>query len=137
MKNLKKIEDIAVFDSNGLMPVIVQDNSSKEVLMLAWMNREALEKTIEEWQIYYWSRSRNALWKKGETSGQTQQLISLTLDCDNDAILVIVEQKGVACHTGRKSCFFKKIEKVGQSGYNLIEISKPLIDPKILYDENI
>jgi len=93
------------FDSSGLVPVITQDFFTKEVLILSYMNKEALNKTLEEKQLYYYSRSRKELWKKGETSGHTQELTSLKFDCDSDALLAIVKQKGPACHTGQTSCF--------------------------------
>jgi len=93
------------FDSSGLVPVITQDFFTKEVLILSYMNEEALNKTLEEKQLYYFSRSRKELWKKGETSGHTQELMSLRFDCDSDALLAIVKQKGPACHTGQTSCF--------------------------------
>jgi len=93
------------FDSSGLVPVITQDFFTKEVLILSYMNKEALNKTLEEKQLYYYSRSRKELWKKGETSGHTQELMSLKFDCDSDALLAIVKQKGPACHTGQTSCF--------------------------------
>ncbi|ADQ06983.1 phosphoribosyl-ATP diphosphatase [Caldicellulosiruptor hydrothermalis 108] len=98
------------FDQNGLVPVIVQDSLTGEVLMLAYMNREALELTIQTGYMHYFSRSRNKIWKKGETSGNVQKLESLFLDCDGDTLLAIVEQTGVACHTGNKTCFFSALE---------------------------
>ena len=95
---------------NGLVAVVVQEDESNEVLMLAWMNREALEKTLESHKATYWSRSRNELWVKGATSGNTQEVVSASVDCDGDAILLRVHQKGVACHTGTHSCFLNEIE---------------------------
>lgn len=95
------------FDGDGLVPCIVQQWDSGEVLMLAFMNREALEKTIDTGETHFWSRSRKALWHKGETSGNTQILRELRYDCDEDALLVMVESKGPACHTGERSCFFR------------------------------
>ena len=95
---------------NGLVAVVVQEDESNEVLMLAWMNREALEQTLESHQATYWSRSRNELWVKGATSGNTQEVVSASLDCDGDAILLRVNQKGGACHTGSHSCFSNEIE---------------------------
>lgn len=97
------------FDENGLIPVITQDYKTKEVLMLAYMNKEALEKTLESGYVHYWSRSRKSIWKKGETSGNLQRVISIKYDCDEDALLIEVEQKGVACHTGNYSCFYRNI----------------------------
>ncbi len=98
------------FDSFGLLPVIAQDASSAEVLMLAWMNREALNITLSSGNVTYWSRSRQALWRKGETSGHTQKLQAAYIDCDGDCLLLKVQQTGPACHTGEESCFFSKIE---------------------------
>jgi phosphoribosyl-AMP cyclohydrolase len=95
---------------NGLVAVVVQEDESNEVLMLAWMNRQALEQTLESHQATYWSRSRNELWVKGATSGNTQEVVSASLDCDGDAILLRVNQKGGACHTGSHSCFSNEIE---------------------------
>ena len=98
------IDDVK-FDERGLVPAIVQDAATREVLTLAYMNRESLAKTMETNQTWFWSRSRGELWHKGETSGNTQQVVSLTLDCDRDAIVVLVEPAGPACHTGATSCF--------------------------------
>lgn len=116
------------FDADGLVPAIAQDHASGEVLMLAWMNRDAVAETLATGRVCYWSRSRAALWRKGETSGQVQRLIDLRLDCDGDAILVLVAQTGVACHTGRRSCFFTAIRND-----ELAEIAQPIIDPATLY----
>lgn len=99
------------FNKDGLIPVIAQCVQSGTVLMMAWMNEEALKKTIETNDMYYFSRSRQKLWQKGETSGHFQKLIELRLDCDNDTILALIEQTGAACHTGTKSCFFKSIRE--------------------------
>jgi phosphoribosyl-AMP cyclohydrolase len=117
-----------VFNSDGLIPVIAQDYLSGEVLMLAWMNREALEETLQTRQLCYWSRSRKKLWRKGESSGQVQQLKELIIDCDSDAILAKITQTGVACHTGRRSCFFKT-EKEGE----LVINQEVIIPEKELY----
>lgn len=99
------------FNKDGLIPVIAQCVKSGTVLMMAWMNEEALKKTIDTNDMYYFSRSRQKLWQKGETSGHFQKLIELRLDCDNDTILALIEQTGAACHTGTKSCFFKTIRE--------------------------
>ena len=99
------------FNKDGLIPVIAQCIQSGTVLMMAWMNEEALKKTIDTNDMYYFSRSRQKLWQKGETSGHFQKLIELRLDCDNDTILALIEQTGAACHTGTKSCFFKSIRE--------------------------
>jgi len=98
------------FNKEGLIPVIIQDAKTNQVLMLAYMNRESLEKTLEEGRTCFYSRSRRELWFKGSTSGNTQLVKKIVLDCDNDTLLVLVEQKGVACHTGSYSCFFKEIK---------------------------
>jgi phosphoribosyl-AMP cyclohydrolase len=118
------------FDANGLVPAIAQAHDTHEVLMLAWMTRQALEETFRTGRATYFSRSRNALWRKGETSGQVQQLRDIRLDCDGDAVLLVVEQVGVACHTGRRSCFFRALKDGA-----LIEIATPLVDPGKLYGE--
>jgi phosphoribosyl-AMP cyclohydrolase len=97
------------FDANGLVAAVAQDAANGAVLMVAWMNREALEKTLTTNDVHYWSRSRNALWRKGETSGHTQKLKEFYIDCDGDTLLLKVEQTGPACHTGEKTCFFTKI----------------------------
>src|SRR5271166_2753894 len=94
------------FDGDGLVPAVAQQFDTGEILMVAWMNREAVRATLTEGRVCYWSRSRRQLWRKGETSGQVQGLRELRLDCDGDALLLLVEQHGVACHTGRRSCFF-------------------------------
>jgi phosphoribosyl-AMP cyclohydrolase len=94
---------------NGLIPVVVQDAKTKETLMLAYANKEAVELTLKTRKATYWSRSRNELWVKGETSGHTQKIISVTTDCDYDALLYIVEQEGNVCHTGAATCFFNKL----------------------------
>lgn len=95
------------FDAAGLVPVIAQQHDTGEVLMVAWMNRDAVAETLATGRVCYWSRSRGALWRKGETSGQSQRLVELRLDCDGDTLLALVDQTGVACHTGRRSCFFR------------------------------
>ena len=105
------IEDLR-FDKNGLIPAIAQDFLDGSILMLAWMNREALTKTLETKNVHYWSRSRSEIWRKGATSGSTQLLKEIRFDCDNDAIVLSIEQNGSgACHTGEKSCFFNEINK--------------------------
>lgn len=104
-----------VFNADGLIPTIAQDNSTGEVLMMAWMNAEALKITITTRRVTYWSRSRNKLWEKGETSGQTQELISLKVDCDQDTLLLKVKQKGSACHTGERTCFYRVLDDKGET----------------------
>ena len=103
------IEDLA-FDKNGLIPAIAQDWLDGSILMLAWMNKESLKKTLETKSVHYWSRSRSEIWRKGATSGNTQLLKKIRFDCDNDAIVLLIQQNGQgACHTGEKSCFFNEI----------------------------
>ena len=116
------------FGPDGLVAAIAQQYDTGEVLMLAWMNREAVCATINEGRACYWSRSRQALWRKGESSGQIQELRELRLDCDGDSVLLLVEQKGVACHTGRRNCFFR-----AWRGGAWHVIAAPQIDPKQLY----
>jgi len=117
------------WDANGLVPVIAQEHDSGSILMFAWMNREALQLTYDTKQAVYWSRSRNKLWRKGEESGHVQLVHEIRLDCDEDVILVSVEQVGgIACHTGRHNCFFKKLD----NGHWLID--QPVLkDPKEIY----
>jgi phosphoribosyl-AMP cyclohydrolase len=116
------------FDSQGLVSAIAQQHDTGEVLMLAWMNREAVAETLATGRVCYFSRSRNALWRKGETSGQVQHLRELRVDCDGDTLLLLVDQHGVACHTGRRSCFFR----AARDGA-LVEIAAPLVSPDALY----
>lgn len=106
--SLEEVLQALCFDDNGLIPVIAQDHDTKEVLMFAWMNREALEETIATGAMCYWSRSRKSLWRKGETSGHRQSLRALSADCDGDVLLAEIEQVGAACHTHRRSCFYLK-----------------------------
>jgi phosphoribosyl-AMP cyclohydrolase len=109
-----------VYDDRGLIPVIAQDHGSSEVLMLAWMNAEAVARTLETGRVTYWSRSRAAFWVKGETSGHIQRLVELRVDCDRDCLLVLVEQTGPACHTNRRTCFY-----TGVRGGEEIELLRP------------
>lgn len=95
------------FNSNGLIPAVVQDAATKDVLMVAWMNAESLQKTIESGETWFWSRSRQELWHKGETSGNTQKVVEIRYDCDGDTLLVLVEPAGPACHTGERTCFYR------------------------------
>jgi phosphoribosyl-ATP pyrophosphohydrolase/phosphoribosyl-AMP cyclohydrolase len=104
------------FDDRGLVPAIVQDARTREVLTLAYMNEQSLARTLETGQTWFWSRSRNELWHKGETSGNTQQVVSVTSDCDNDAIVVLVEPAGPACHTGARSCFDVELSEEARGG---------------------
>ena len=98
------------YDAHGLIPCIAQDHATGEVLMMAWMNAEAVARTLETGRVTYWSRSRAALWIKGETSGHVQRLVELRVDCDRDALLALVDQTGPACHTNRRSCFYTAVQ---------------------------
>jgi len=102
--------DTLVFNAQGLIPAIAQDHLSGEVLMMAWMNADAVRRTLESGRVTYWSRSRASFWEKGLTSGHVQRLIELRVDCDRDCLLVVVGQTGPACHTNRRSCFYTKVE---------------------------
>ena len=116
------------FDRDGLIPAIAQQHDTGEVLMLAWMNAAALDETLSAGRVVYWSRSRGQLWRKGESSGQVQRLVEARIDCDGDALLLRVDQTGPACHTGRRSCFYHRIDDDG------VEIAAaPWIDPAHLY----
>ena len=126
---MSELFDAITFDSNGLVAAIAQSAESGEVLMVAWMNREAIEETLETGRVCYFSRSRGALWRKGERSGQVQALVEMRIDCDGDVLLLRVEQTGVACHTGRRSCFFRAVREDG----GLDTIAEVEIDPEELY----
>ena len=101
------IQSLIAFDPRGLVPAIAQQHDTGEVLMLAWMSRDSVAETLATRRVCYWSRSRETLWRKGETSGHTQRLIEMRVDCDGDAVLLLVDQAGPACHTGERSCFFR------------------------------
>ena len=116
------------FNADGLVAAIAQQHDTGEVLMMAWMNRDAVAETLRTGQVCYYSRSRDRLWRKGESSGQIQRLVDLRLDCDGDALLLLVDQTGVACHTGRRSCFYRAARADG-----LVEIAAPEISPDALY----
>jgi phosphoribosyl-AMP cyclohydrolase len=121
--------DEVAWGGDGLVPAIAQDAESGRVLMMAWMNREALEQTAARGEAVYWSRSRSRLWHKGESSGHAQRVRSIRLDCDADVILLEVEQVGhIACHTGRPSCFFRRLE-----GGQWVETDPVVKDPKEIY----
>ena len=118
-------------DANGLVVAVVQQHDTGEILMLAWMSPEAVTETLATGRVCYWSRSRARLWRKGETSGQEQRLVEMRVDCDGDALLLLVDQKGVACHTGRRSCFYQAAR-----GGKLVQIAEPLVSPESLYGSN-
>jgi phosphoribosyl-AMP cyclohydrolase len=124
-KWLKKVR----WDENGLVPVIAQEAATGEILMFAWMNRDALARTVETGEAVYWSRSRKKLWHKGEESGHTQKVLEMRLDCDEDVVLLKIEQRGgIACHTGRHSCFFQKFD-----GEDWQAVDPVLQDPETIY----
>ncbi len=117
------------WDQNGLVPAIAQELSTNAVLTLAWMNRESLEKTVASGEAHYWSRSRGRLWKKGEQSGHVQQVREIRIDCDEDVVLLKVEQHGgIACHTGRHSCFFRRLEDG-----KWVDVEPVIRDPREFY----
>lgn len=125
--------DAVTFDDNGLIPVIAQDADQGTVLMVAWMNAEALSETVRTQRAVYWSRSRQKLWRKGEESGHVQHIHEIRLDCDADVILLSVTQDGgIACHTGRKSCFYQRLESDG-STQRWVSTDPVLKDPKLIY----
>jgi phosphoribosyl-AMP cyclohydrolase len=127
--------DSVAWNSDGLVPAVAQDAATGEVLMLAWMNREALERTAASGEAHYWSRSRKALWKKGETSGHVLRVLEVRMDCDADAIVLRVEStKGIACHTGRRRCFFRRLETRG-ARREWVETDPVLTDPAKFHDE--
>jgi phosphoribosyl-AMP cyclohydrolase len=124
--------DAVKFGADGLVPAIAQDAASQRVLTLAWMNREALTRTAATHEAHYWSRSRRALWRKGESSGHIQRVREIRLDCDNDAILLVVEQVGgIACHTGRERCFHQRLDG---DAWNVVE--PVLKDPRAIYGDS-
>ena len=125
---IQAVLDALRFDGDGLVPAIAQQVDTGEVLMVAWMNRDSIAETLRTGQVYYWSRSRGKLWRKGESSGQTQFLADFRWDCDADTVLLLVDQKGVACHTGRRNCFFNAV----RDGRPTV-IADVAIDPEDLY----
>jgi phosphoribosyl-AMP cyclohydrolase len=121
------------FDASGLVTCVATDADSGEVLMVAHMNEEALRKTVASGEAWYFSRSRNALWRKGETSGQTQRVVEMRMDCDQDAVWIRVAQLGAACHTGRKSCFYRKVEHADGGARLAFVDAERLFDPDKVY----
>ncbi|MAZ04088.1 MAG: phosphoribosyl-AMP cyclohydrolase [Sneathiella sp.] len=117
------ILDKISFDSNGLVPAIAQQHDSGEVLMMAWMNADAILETLASGTVCYWSRSRGQLWRKGETSGHVQRLVDFRIDCDGDTLLLLVDQTGVACHTGRHNCFFTAVRDGAAEIISEVEVS--------------
>ncbi len=130
MSNASALLNEIKFDADGLVPAIAQQFDTGEVLMMAWMNADSIAETLRSGRVCYWSRSRQSLWRKGETSGQVQALKELRLDCDGDTILLHVDQTGVACHTGRRNCFYRAVR-----GGSLVTIAEVEADPEELYGE--
>ncbi len=122
--------DVIRFNADGLVAVIAQQHDTGEVLMMAWMNRDAVAETLTTGRVCYFSRSRGKLWRKGETSGQVQTLLDLLVDCDGDTLLAVVDQQGVACHTGRRTCFFNAL----RDG-RVAAVTEPVIPPEELYGQ--
>jgi phosphoribosyl-AMP cyclohydrolase len=122
------ITDKIRFNNRGMVAAIAQQYDTLEVLMMAWMTIEAVEETLATGQVCYYSRSRHMLWRKGETSGHVQKLMDMRIDCDGDTLLLLVDQVGVACHTGTHNCFFRAVR-----GDDVLEIAKPEVDPKTVY----
>lgn len=122
---------VLAFTDDGLIPAIAQQHDTGEVLMMAWMNRESIAESLATGRVCYWSRSRRRLWRKGESSGQVQHLIGLRPDCDGDTLLLRVDQKGVACHTGRRTCFYRE----WRNG-ELVTLIEPEISPEDLYGKS-
>ncbi|HIJ83181.1 MAG: phosphoribosyl-AMP cyclohydrolase [Magnetococcales bacterium] len=127
MESMPDVDSLK-FNSDGLIPAISQQFDTGEILMMAWMNRESLLETMKSDVACYWSRSRKQFWKKGETSGHIQKIKAIRTDCDRDTLLLLVDQVGVACHTGRKNCFYLEAQ-----GDQWVEIAPPLINPETIY----
>ena len=125
---LEEVLDSLPYNADGLVPAIAQQHDTGEILMMAWMNRTSINETLDTGRVCYWSRSRQKLWRKGESSGQVQIMKDMRFDCDGDTILLLVNQTGPACHTGRRTCFYNAVR-----GDKVEVVSEPLIDPSELY----
>jgi phosphoribosyl-AMP cyclohydrolase len=125
---LQEVIDNLPYNADGLVPAIAQQHDSGEVLMMAWMNADSIRETLRTGRVCYWSRSRQAYWRKGESSGQEQHLVEMRFDCDGDTLLLKVDQQGAACHTGRRNCFYNKVD-----GEQVLVDNKPIVDPDELY----
>jgi len=125
---MKELISKLKFNEDGLVPAIVQESKSGRVLMMAWMNAQSIDRTISTGKTHFWSRSRKKFWMKGETSGHTQTVRRISLDCDGDTLLIEVEQEGAACHEGYRSCFFRSYD-----GGKIVEIEKRIVDPEKVY----
>jgi phosphoribosyl-AMP cyclohydrolase len=130
MSESKSLLDVVVFDDNGLVPAIVQDAATDQVLMMAYMTAETLRETLDTGRMVYWSRSRQERWRKGATSGHVQTVEEVRVDCDGDTLLFRVKQEGGACHTGYKSCFYRRAD-----GERLVSDGEKVFDPGAVYDE--
>ena len=131
-KTVNNVIKLLLFNSDGLVPSITQQYNTGEILMMAWMNEDAVRETLDTGQVCYWSRSRSQIWRKGEISGQTQKLLDFRWDCDADAILLQVDQIGVACHTGRHNCFYNAVRD-----NKIMVISEVKISPDDMYSSNV
>ena len=127
-KTTNDVVNSLLFNPDGLVPAIAQQHDTGEILMMAWMNEDAVRETLDTNQVCYWSRSRSQLWRKGETSGQTQKLVDFRWDCDSDTILLQVDQLGVACHTGRRNCFYNAVRDD-----EIAAIAAPEVNPDDIY----
>ncbi len=125
---LQEVIDNLPYNADGLVPAIAQQHDSGEVLMMAWMNADSIRETLRTGRVCYWSRSRQAYWRKGESSGQEQHLVEMRFDCDGDTLLLKVDQQGAACHTGRRNCFYNKVD-----GEQVLVDNKPIVYPDELY----
>ena len=130
MSDLAPLLDAVVFNAEGLVPAVAQQHDTGEMLMLAWMNRDAVTETLRTGFVCYWSRSRGRLWRKGETSGHRQRLVEFRLDCDGDTVLLLVDQSGVACHTGRRNCFFRAWRQGRLETIASVEVNPGTMYPK-------
>lgn len=128
LQNPDQFADSLTYDKNGLIPVVIQDNANNEVLMVAYMNRDAVKKTIEGPRVHFYSRSRQKMWVKGETSGHTQTVKSIAFDCDRDCLLIKVDQKVAACHMGYRSCFFRELR-----GGQVVTVAEKVFDKARVY----
>ncbi len=126
---MEQLFEVIQFDDAGLVPAIAQDAETGEILMMAWMNRAAVEETLQKGRVCYWSRSRGRLWRKGEQSGHVQRLVEMRVDCDGDTLVLKVEQTGAACHTGQRSCMFRAVRPDG----TVETVTEPIVDPGKVY----
>ncbi len=129
--SLQQVIEQLPYNADGLVPAIAQQHDSGEVLMMAWMNADSIRETLKTGRVCYWSRSRQTYWRKGESSGQEQHLVEMRFDCDGDTLLLLVDQHGAACHTGRRNCFYNLV-----AGDRVIVDTDPIVDPQTLYGKS-